>query len=405
MQMVIHLTMVVVFVAGFALLVSGKARANRSWTATLTPLASIIGSGFLVSVPLISGRVGLWAVPAIAILAAIAFCLGGAIRYNIRYGETLFQAKDGHEQLRSIEMLSHLVLIGAYFISVAYYLVLLSTFALKLFGAANPVVADAIASVFIVMICGVGAWKGLAGAEKAEKFTVSANLAAIAALLACLVVFGLDLPEGYNWVGDGSAGSTFDVDTVRFLMGLLIIVQGFETSRFMGELYDASTRIRAMRRAQFLSAIVYVAFFALMIPLYGSFTGTTDVTAVVSAIGEVSPWLPFLVIGGALASQFGAAVADSIGASGLIGDTSRNRISSSHGYILIGIVALVVVWETDVIAIISLASRAFALFYALQAIVAVLVARQRNDHARMAWHSVLALIAFAVTFFGLPAGG
>lgn len=403
MQTLIDLTLAAGFIAIFVVLLSAKVRKNRNWAATVTPLASIVGSGFLVSVPLIAGRVGIWAVPVILALSGIAFCLGGAIRYNIRYAEPLLA--DAAQQLRSIEMMSHLVLIGAYFISVAYYLALLSTFGLKLFGIADPDMARAVSTALVAAICGGGALKGLSGAEKTEKFTVSANLAAIGALLACLLLFSLDLPAGHSWKNSAELQGSFDTQAVRFLMGMLIIVQGFETTRFMGEMYDAETRISAMRRAQIVSSLIYVVFFALMIPLYPDFTSTTDVTGVISTIGRVSPWLPFVVIGGAIASQFSAAVADSIGASGLVSDTTQRHVSSSHAYLLIGSVAVIVIWETDVLSIISLASRAFALFYALQSVVATQVAYRRKDNAKALWFSLMAAIAFAVTLLGIPSGG
>ena len=56
--------MVVVPIVAFVILVCRPVRNNRSWSATVTPLASIIGSGFLVSVPLLAGAVSLWAVTA-----------------------------------------------------------------------------------------------------------------------------------------------------------------------------------------------------------------------------------------------------------------------------------------------------------------------------------------------------
>ncbi len=401
----INLTLVVVFVCVFVALTSRRVRASSNWIATVTPLASIVGSGFLVSVPLIAGHVGVWAVPVMAALTAVAYGLGGVIRYNIRYGESLFDGSAHMASLRSIETLSHLVLIGAYFISVAYYLVLLSTFGLKLFGITAPQITNLISSALVLSICGVGVIKGLAGSERAEKYTVSANLAAIAALIACLVLFSVYLPSGYDWSGGQASQAGIDGETVRFLMGLLIIVQGFETTRFMGELYDPQTRIRAMRRAQLLSSLIYVVFFALMIPLYPYFTSTTDVTGVISTIGKVSPWLPYVVIGGAIASQFSASVADSIGASGLISETTRGRVTSRHAYLLIGAIAVIVIWATDVISIISLASRAFALFYALQSVVAVQVARRRKADGAALWFSVMAAVAFSVALLGIPASG
>lgn len=396
----------VLFLVGiFAILLSGPVRRNRGWSATITPLASIIGSGFLVSVPLLASSVGVWAVGAIAGLTTLAFLVGGAIRYNIRFGEPILKGAHPGHPVQSLEILSHFVLIGAYFISVAYYLVLLSTFGLKVMGLADPLLGKAISTAIVAAICAVGAMRGLDGVERAEKITVSVNLASIAALLAALVIFGLSLPSGYGWTTAVSQPHSIDRDTVRFLMGLLIVVQGFETSRFMGEMYDAETRIAAMRRAQIVSSAVYVIFFLLMVPLYPFFTSTADVAGFIGVIGRVAPWLPWVVAGGAIASQFSASVADSIGASGLIATTTRQHVTTRHSYLLIGAVSITVIWATDVVSIVALASRAFALFYALQCVVSVLIARQRSDRMRAIWFGVLAALTSTFAVLGIPAGG
>ena len=126
--------LVLVLIVAFVILVSRPVRNNRNWSATVTPLASIIGSGFLVFVPLLVGAVGLWAVAAIAGLAVVSFLVGGAIRYNIRFGEPVIESAQAGHAIRSIEGLSHLVLAGAYFIAVAYYLVLLAAFGVPEIG-------------------------------------------------------------------------------------------------------------------------------------------------------------------------------------------------------------------------------------------------------------------------------
>jgi len=404
-MMLMHVTLIAVFVAAFAALISRRVRANTAWSSMVTPLASIIGSGFLVSVPLLAGSVGIWAVAAVSALTVVAYLIGGAIRYNIRYGEPIFDTAQPGHVIKSIETLSHVVLTGAYFVSVAYYLVLLAAFAMRLIGLTAPLMADWVATAIIAVICAVGSTKGLAGVQRAEKFTVSANLAAIAALLASLAIFGFDLPPGYGWITEVGVAPSLDWGTVRFLMGLLIIVQGFETTRFMSQMYDAETRIVAMSRAQILSSIIYVTFFVLMVPLFPYFTSNTDIAGVIGVIDRVNPWLPYLVAGAAIASQFSASVADSIGASGLITETSQKHINANHSYVLIAAVAIFVIWATDVVSIVALASRAFALFYALQCAVAVLIARHRGELGRAIAFGALAALSFAVATFGIPAGG
>lgn len=63
-------------------------------------------------------------------------------------------------------------------------------------------------------------------------------------------------------------------------------------------------------------------------------------------------------------------------------------------------------WSTDVLQIISLASRAFAAFYALQCGVAAATALSRPDGRRRplfaAVAALLGLLCVAVTAFGIP---
>ena len=66
---------------------------------------------------------------------------------------------------------------------------------------------------------------------------------------------------------------------------VLIIFQGFETTRIMRQMYSGTVRISAMNRAQIVSSLVYVGFFILMIPLFPYFTSTADVAGFIDVIG------------------------------------------------------------------------------------------------------------------------
>lgn len=397
----IEAILLVSFLPALAFLVSGRARHSAIWAPMVTPLASIIGSGFLVSVPLLASRLGYWAVPAMAGLCLVAWWVGGAIRHNIAHAEPLFAAEGGGLTGRT-ERLSHVVLSGAYFISVAYYLALLGAFLVKIGGLEIPRLDTAIASLVVIGICGTGIWRGLGGVEGVEKFSVGMKVAAIGSLLLALAAFGLTLPAA-EWRQVPGPMSSSVWDQLRFLGGLLIVVQGFETSRFMGDLYDAPTRIAAMRRAQLLASAIYLAFFALMLPLFGRFDHPTDVAGFIEVIAVVSGWLPLLMVLTAVASEFSAAVADSIGASGLVADLTGRRIGTQAAYWLIGGGALAVLWLTDVVGLVALASRAFALFYALQCAVAALIAHRNEGRLRALWFAGLALLCLAIAVLGLPA--
>ena len=66
-----------------------------TWRATVTPLASIIGSGFLVLGPIMKHSFGPSGILVMLMLCVGAYLIGGAIRFNIaRYG--FYHAAERH---------------------------------------------------------------------------------------------------------------------------------------------------------------------------------------------------------------------------------------------------------------------------------------------------------------------
>ncbi|MFT7671247.1 MAG: hypothetical protein ACI8X5_003964 [Planctomycetota bacterium] len=181
---------VVVLVSGY-LIFSKRLAASSSWNATVTPLASIMGSGFLVSAPLLAGVVGYWAALCMGFLLLIAFGVGGAIRFNIRYFEPI--ENESHGVPQQIAFLSRLVLAVAYFISVTYYLQLLAAFLLNACGIDSPLAANLITSGLLIIIGAIGIWRGLERLETIEKYAVSLNLGMICALLIGLAAHNIAL--------------------------------------------------------------------------------------------------------------------------------------------------------------------------------------------------------------------
>ncbi len=406
-----NIIVVLVAIAAAIVLFSKRLQTSTRWQATVTPLASIIGSGFLVSVPLIAAEIGNRAIVAMTALVAAAYVIGAAIRFNIRYTEPILAkpAASGEARLtQSIETLSHFVLAFAYFISVTYYLVLLGNFLLKGLGATHEVFADAIATAILAAIGCLGFFRGLGMVERVEKYTVGVNLMVIVALLGGLFWYnGAALAEG-TWQLR-SAGPDPSLHSFRVLLGLLIVVQGFETSRFMGDEYDADTRIKTMRYAQWISAVVYILFFALTTELFRFLGEDTSITAIIDLVGHVALILPLMLTVGAVASQFSASVADSVGCAGLLEEIAHRRLSVRHAYPLIAIVAITITWSTDVFQVITLASQAFGLFYMVQCCVALSVAHQTRDLKHRTAHLALylgaALFCLCIVLFGIPASG
>lgn len=250
-------------------------------------------------------------------------------------------------------------------------------------------------------------WRGLKALEALEIYAVSLKLGIVAALILALMLFNAREFAAGTWSLPPVAGH-FDLEHMRILLGLMIVVQGFETSRYLGDEHSASERISSMRMAQLVTAAIYVLFVALITPLLRPGLGA-DVTAVVGMVQPVAMVLPGLLIVAALASQFSAAVADNAGAGGLLEEVSRRRVPLRYAYLLVMLVTAVITWEVDVLSIIALASRAFALYYMLQCLVAFLMAGRiasvRGDLVlQRAGFAALALICLAVFLFGLPAG-
>jgi len=384
------------------LLTSRRLSQSSTWRATLTPLASIMGSGFLVSAPLLAATVGLYALPAMAVLLVLAYGVGSAVRFNIRHFEPI-EHEQGPAQITAF--VSRIALAVAYFVSVTYYLQLLAAFLLNIVDIREPGLGRWVTTAMLSVIGGLGIWRGLGMLERMERYAVSINLGIITALLVGLAVHNGELLSGGSWhLPD--VESVIDGHAARVVLGLLIVVQGFETSRYLGGTHPAEERVRTMRLAQLLSAAVYLVFIALATVLFDTTAGA-DVTAVIQMSAPVAAVLPVLITVAAVGSQFSAAVADTAGAGGLIEEITSRRCSLKFAYGIILVATLVLTWETDVTEIIAYASRAFALFYALQATVAFLVARSKPELPRrglqLTMFAVLIVLCAAVFVLGIPA--
>ncbi|WKE67004.1 hypothetical protein PVT67_07135 [Gallaecimonas kandeliae] len=398
----LNVLIVVTALAIAAYLAFSPRLANSSnWKATVTPLASIMGSGFLVSAPLLGLIVGNRAVFFMAGLLMLSFLIGSAIRFNIRHFEPI-ENRRGRAQ--SIALLSRMVLAGAYFISVTYYLQLLAVFLLKAFGVEGTLYAHGITTLLLLIIGGIGMWRGLSELEQVESYAVSLNLGMIGVLLLGLALYNLRLLLAGHWQLSPLDG-TVDGHDIRVLLGLLIVVQGFETSRYLQDEHPAEQRIVTMRLAQIISSVIYLAFIGLVTVLFQPGM-TADVTAITSMVTPVAVVLPLLISIAAIGSQFSAAVADTSGAGGLIEDIVHRRLSPRYAYLAILLITLMLTWNTNVNEIIAYASRAFALFYMLQCAVAFAVAWDEKGLKRRRRKLVLfgcCALACALVFgLGLP---
>ena len=392
-----------VVVALLLLLLFLQPRLLRSerWRATVTPLASIIGSGFLVAGPILAHAVGSWAWLAMLGLCVAAWIYGAALRHNIRYVEP--QLESGPAPLRIIEQLSDLALAFAYFVSVAYYLNLFAAFGLRLGGVVDPFWIRVTATTVIAALGLLGATRGLRGMEHLEVLAVGLKLAAIGGLLAALaLVNGSDLAAGqWQW---SIAAELEGFEQWRVVMGLLILVQGFETSRYLGSSYSAELRISSMRHAQLIAAAIYLLFLlgvtAYFTPGLEAQGGETAIIDLLTPLGAAVA--PVLIVA-ALASQLSAATADMNGASGLVAESTRQRVPVAWGNAATAAIAIVITWWANLFQIIAIASQVFVAYYALQSLQATRSCWQMGRRWRATLFAVATLLGLVIVIFAAPA--
>lgn len=398
--------MVIGAIAVAFLTLNPKLLRTPQWRATVTPLASIIGSGFLIAAPILGETSGRFAPLSMFGLCAAGWLFGSAIRYNIREAEPLIDPDGSPLWLERMDKASDLSLALAYFVSVAYYLNLFAAFGLRTVGIESPSAVSAFSAVIIAIIGSIGAFRGLRWLENIELPAVGFKLALIAGLLLALfwataeeIASGsFTLPPVVHPHGMREAG---------ILLGLVILVQGFETSRYLGHSYDRETRIRTMRHAQIISTAVYVPFIAMATPFFVQhpLTGKLAETEVIDILAPLGWAVSPLIIMAALASQLSAAVADMNGAGGLIHSATSNRVAVKWGYAVTATVAILVTLAANIFEIIVYASKAFVLYYAIQSATAFILCLRpsHRNPVRAIFYALAVVLAITVLVLGIPA--
>ena len=390
------LVLAVVTLAG-AILIWPRVSNSIVWRATITPLASIIGSGFLVLGPILDVSYGGYAPLVMAGLCAVAYLFGSAIRFNIA---DIDAQSPSSRLVDTLEVVSSIVLAFAFIISVAYYLNLFGAFGVSLTSLDDAFHANLLTSSVFMLILFTGVARGFSALEKMEQVSVGLKLAIIAGLLFGLAVhFGqatgqsalqFNTPRVTGWAG------------VTLMAGLIVTVQGFETSRYLGATYDAAMRIRSMRLAQWLSTGIYCLYIVLLTYAFETDPQSLDETAIIDLMQVVAPILPLLLVVAALSAQFSAAIADTSGSGGLVAEVSKGIVTEKLAYALLVGIGLALTWTANIFEIISYASRAFALYYALQSSIATIRAAKSGHPARAVIFTLLALLGCGIAVFGTP---
>ena len=368
--------------------------------ARTTPLASIFGSGFLVMVPILVGTVGSYAVLAMFFIALLAYSVGGVIRYNIKYAEPILAAKSS--RVASLfEKFSDVSLVLAYVVSVSLYLNILSAFVLTGMGHDSPVNENILTTSIIVLITSIGVTKGLKPLEILEKYALEITIFIVLLLIVAFGIYdnGIYTQEQIFTMPLAQQRSTWEIVTV--LAGMLIVVQGFETSRYLGASYSAEMRILTSRYSQLVSTVIYLVFIVLALPVTHLLNGYYTDDSLIELVKIVAPILVVPLIIVAALSQFSASVADTLAATGNIEEVFAKKVSQRMAYVLVGVSAIAITWSVGTLEILALASRAFALYYFLQTVVAITISKSNLE--RFFMFVLLLLLAF-ITIFATPAG-
>ncbi|MDQ7019550.1 MAG: hypothetical protein Q9M33_10310 [Robiginitomaculum sp.] len=373
---------------------------NNIIPAMSTPLASIFGSGFLVVVPILASAVGPYAVFAMIGVSIVAFMVGSIVRHNILCAEPALIL--GSRRLTvGVERLSDFALVAAYTVSICLYIHILSTFLLGGLNQDTPFNKSLLTTLIIGSITIIGLFGGLKPLENLERWALYVTILILAVLLIMFAIYDGKqlLAQGYFTVPAMPKRSLWEIATI--VAGTLIVVQGFETTRYLGEHFDSPTRIRASRWSQYFSLSIYVLFVALAQPILPVLNGQYEDNSLITLAATAAVFLPLPLIIAAVLSQFSAAVADALAAVSNIQEASKQRFNIRWGYVLVGGSAMALSWYGSTFQVITLASRAFAFYYLLQCMVAFSVCR---NHLERLLFTVIGAVLMFVLLFSVPAG-
>ncbi len=373
---------------------------RRVLVATATPLASIFGSGFLIIVPVLERTLGALSVLGAIGVCAVAWFVGTAIRHCVRVVEPLTEAGELDPLTGRLERIADAVIVVAYVISVALYLRIMAAYIIDYAVAGGSTSAERIlACATVGLIATVGVVRGFSGLDRLERI-------ALATVLGLTTVLGIAfvIDDGRALLGAGlTLPPVPGLGLGRVLLvlgGIVITVQGFETVRYLGDEYDAETRVWASRVAQLVSASIYVAFVALATPLMGLGTSAGADDTLIQVTDRVAPILALPLVLSAVLSQFSAATADTVAADGNLRGLTR-WMRSPRTYLVSGAAAIALAATVGTFEIIAIASRAFAAYYAIQAVIAL---RTSRGLPRKIGFGAVAALMGAIALLAEPAG-
>jgi hypothetical protein len=385
--------------AGLALLLyRPRVQGSRLYKATVVPLGEIMDVGFIVFSPVVIALFGDDATWAMLGLCLLGILTGSAISYNIKHYEPLIGRPDPLHRWNSIAIWA---LLAASMVNIAYYAQLLMTLVwLPLGDLYSPGLVTVTAAALLGILAVYGSSRGLMALNAVGNRTTAFNLAAIVAVLVAFATFNVQQLIAGDFAWPRVAGP--EPESFRQLLGLFVLVQGFEASRYIGAYISADERVKTMRWAQYLASVVFVLFVFFSLVLFARVEPPDDVTAIFEVSEQVSAFLPFLIMAAALGSQLSAIVNDTETRTEMLAGQVGERLSRRWTFPLFLVPAILVVLLTEVSSAVALASRVFAAYYLSQALIAGRLAWRAGGWAWVVFFGGVALAMGAVAVFGLP---
>lgn len=368
--------------------------------ASVTPLASILGSGLLIIVPVLESTLGGLAVFGAVAICAVAWLIGTVIRHNVIVVEHRRASGTLDSRTARVGRLADAVIVIAYVISVALYVRIMAKYLVEFFNSAGSALWEpVIACVAVALIVGIGAARGFTGLDRLDRVSLTAVLVLTTVLAAVLLIHDATAAASTSMSVPPIPAMSL-ITTLQVLGGIVITVQGFETVRYLGDDYDAPVRVSASRVAQLISSFIYIGFVAVATPVMGLGTPAGADSTLLSITGRIAPWLALPLVLSAVLSQFSAAIADTAAADGNLRGLNP-WFRGTRPYLISGAAAIALAATVPTLTIVAIASRAFAAYYALEAVIAI---RTSTGPLRKTGFGLLAVLMLAVTIFALPAG-
>ena len=154
-----------------------RATILRVTLASVTPLASILGSGLLIIVPVLERTLGVFSIFGAVAICAVAWVVGTVIRHNVLVVEPLETAGMLDVTTKRLGTVSDAVIVIAYMISVALYLRIMAQYIVGFFESNGPAfLQPLIACVAVAIIVGIGALRGFLGLDRLDRVSLAAVL-------------------------------------------------------------------------------------------------------------------------------------------------------------------------------------------------------------------------------------